>query len=436
MAGAQIGQMMLGIVDTWMVGRLGPTMLASAALGDTWVFGTIMFAFGILAAMDPIVSQAHGARRGDEAARALQRGSVLALLLSPLLFLLWMGTERVLLVARQPGDLAAHAATYVGAQAWSIPPMLLFAALKSYLQARGIVLAPLYVTIAANFVNVGLNQWLIFGGFGVAPLGLRGAAIATGLTRTFMFLALLALVALRGWHRGAWVPWSRASFAPSGLARLLRYGVPLAFQISLEGWAFQIALLLVGRFGEAPLAAHSIVIRVASLSFMVPLGISIAASTRVGNLLGAGDRPAAQRSAYVALALGAGVMTVSAALFLLFREAIPRIFTADAAVVALAATIFPVAAAFQLFDGTQAVGCGVLRGMGDPVPAMLYNLVGYYLIGLPLGWFLGVRLGWGTAGVWWGLLLALAVVAGLLVLRIARRGPATVRRLAIGGGPA
>ena len=176
--------------------------------------------------------------------------------------------------------------------------------------------------------------------------------------------------------------------------------------------------------GPVDLAAHSIALNLASITYMVPLGIGLGASARVGNLIGAGDPRGAQRAAWVAFALGGGVMTCFALLFVAGRWLIPYAFTRDAAVVALAATLLPIVAAFELFDGLQVVGSGVLRGMGRTRPAALFNLVGYYVLGLPLAAWLGRPERLGLVGIWWGLALGLAVVAGLSVVWVALRGPA------------
>jgi multidrug resistance protein, MATE family len=285
----------------------------------------------------------------------------------------------------------------------------------------------MWVVLIANLLNVAANWALIHGHLGLPALGLTGAGIATGLTRSLM-LVMLALFTFRaGLHRGAWQPWSRAAVDRAGVAAIVRLGVPVGVQLGLEVWAFQAATLLAGWLGEAELAAHTIVLNVASLSFMVPLGIAMAAVTRVGNLLGAGDPRAAQRAAWVALAMGAAVMGASAVTFVLLRDVLPGFYNRDAAVLALAAGILPVAAAFQMFDGTQVVGGGVLRGMGRTRPAAWFNLVGYYLLGLPVAYALAFRSGWGLAGIWWGLTLGLAVVALALVAWIAVRGPARMR---------
>ncbi|MFQ5653738.1 MAG: MATE family efflux transporter [Planctomycetota bacterium] len=419
----QIGWMTMGLVDVWMVGRLGKEALASVALGDLWIFGTMIVAMGILFGLDPLVSQAHGARRGERAGLFLQRGVVLALLLSLPLMLLWSWTKPALIGLGQQPDLGAQAQVYAGAQVFSAAPMLVFVALRQYLQGRGIMRAGLWITLFANVVNAVLNWGLIFGHFGFPELGVRGAGIATGITRAFMMGALILWTRAFRLHHGAWIPWSRAALRPSGLLEVLRSGGPVGIQYGLEVWAFQVASLFAGRIGAGPLAAHTIVLKFASLSFMVPYGISIAAATRVGNLIGAGDPRRARRAAWIAIGMGAGGMLCFALVFVLLRHWLPARFSSEPEVLHLAAAVLPIAAAFQLFDGTQVVGGGILRGMGNTLPAALFNLLGYYALAIPFAWWLTFARGWGLEGVWWGLCAGLGAVSALLLLWIARRGP-------------
>ncbi len=205
---------------------------------------------------------------------------------------------------------------------------------------------------------------------------------------------------------------------------MLRIGIPIAITMSLEAWTFQISMLMAGWLGAATLAAHAIVMNVISLLFMVPLGISIGAATRVGNLIGANDETGTRRASTVAFAMTTGVMTLSAALLFGARHQLPLLYTPDAQVVAVAALIFPIAAAFQLFDGVQVVGCGILRGMGRTQAAAWSNVVGYYVLALPIAWWLTFELRIGLAGVWWGLAVGLASVALFLVVWIYRAQPA------------
>jgi len=244
-----------------------------------------------------------------------------------------------------------------------------------------------------------------------------------------MFGAGVGLVVAFRLHEGAWVPWSRAAFAPGGLRALLAIGFPISLQMSLEMWAFAASNFIAGRLGAEAVAAHGVVMNLASITFMVPLGIAQGTAVRVGNLIGAGEITQSQRAAWLGIAMGAGFMTLSAVGFVIGRDLLPRLYTPELAVIAGAAAILPIAGAFQVFDGTQSVASGVLRAMGRPGPAAVFNLVGYWGLALPLGGWLALRGGAGLVGLWWGLCAGLVVVAIGLVLWIWRGGAALVRRV-------
>ncbi len=431
---AQIGWMSLGLVDMWMVGHLGPEALAGVALGDLWIYGTLLVAQGVMMGLDPIVSQAHGAGEGARAGSALQRGVVLAVLLSLPVMALWAVTGPVLRLAGQDPVLAEVAQRYTMIQIFSPAPFLVFVAMRQYLQGRGIMLPMLAVVILANVMNAFLNWVFIYGKLGAPAMGAVGSGLSTGITRTVMPLAMAGIIVALALHREAWIPWSRSAFDLGEMREILEYGIPVGAQLGLEVWAFSIAGLFAGWLGPDQLAAHTIVLKLSAFSYMVALGISHASSTRVGNLVGAGDRREAQRAAWVAVGMAAGAMALFAVAFTLFRFELPALFlpAGATATIGFAAAILPIASAFQVFDGTQAVGGGVLRGLGDTRPAAWFNFFGYYVLGLPLAVFLAFRgeawglpgLGWGLPGIWIGLALGLGAVAVLLVIYIARRGPA------------
>jgi len=426
-AATQLGVMLIGFVDTVMVGRVSVEAIGAIALANVWIFGTLMFASGVLMGLDPIVAQAHGAGDGARAGRALQTGLVLAGLLSLPVAMLWLGTERFLLLTGQEPELARMAHAYTLVQIPGIPFFLVYSALRQYLQGREHMRAALWVIVAANLFNALFAWALIFGHLGFPALGVVGAGFAATLTRVVSCLGLVAWTRAFALHEDAWVPWSRDSLRWQRVARVAALGFPVAIQVSLEIWAFSGAALIAGRLGAVSLAAHTIALNMAALSFMLPLGIAQGAATRVGNLIGAREPDAAQRAAWVSIGMGAGVMTLSASLFVAFRTGLPRLYTPDADVILACAAILPIAAAFQIFDGTQAVGCGILRGMGRTRPAMVFNLVSYWILALPIGGWLALRRGWGLAGVWWGLALGLGLVATSLVVWIRVRGPALER---------
>jgi len=420
---AQFGTMAMGVVDTMMVGRVGVDALASAAMANAWIYGVLLFAQGFVHGIDPLVTQNFGARNAAGVARALQRGVVVALLISLPMAALIGVTEVFLEAAGQEPRLVEAAGLYAWVQVPSVPCFLVFVALRQYLQGRGLVRPAMWVILAANVFNAFANWVLIFGHLGAPALGLTGAGIATALSRGFTLLGLAAFVWKFDLLRGYWVPWSRSAFDPRTLRRIFALGMPVAVQMGLEVAAFSTGTLLAGRLGAVALAAHTIVLNMAALSFMLPLGISQGAVTRVGNLLGRGARARATRSAWVAVAMGASVMAAAGVLFVTLRHALPALYTPAVEVVALAAAILPIAALFQVFDGIQVVGCGILRGMGRTRPAAWFNLVGYWLIGLPFGAWFGLSKGAGLAGIWWGLALGLAAVATALLVWLRYRGP-------------
>lgn len=421
--GAQLGGMLMGTVDTLMLGRVSVDALASASIANAWIFALLLFGQGLVHGIDPLITQAHGAGRGDRAAVTAQQGAVVALLVSAPLCLMAAFTEDALLLLGQSPHLAAAAHRYTLVQLPSIPAFLLFVTIRQYLQGREIVRPTLWVTLVANLFNGLANYLLIFGPGPFPALGLLGAGIATSATRFFMLGLLFEWVRRFRLHEGAWVPVGSSALRPAPIARLFRLGLPVALQMSLEIWAFSAATLIAGRLSPVDLAAHTVVLNMAALAFMGPLGISQGTVTRVGNLLGAGRKDDAQRAAWVAFCAGAGVMTLSAAMFVLFREQLPMLYTADALVIAAGAKILPIAGAFQIFDGVQVVGAGILRGMGRTRPAAVFNLVAYWLIGLPLGGWLALGGGWGLVGLWWGLCLGLATVALCMLAWVRFRGP-------------
>ncbi len=412
----QVGMMFMGVVDTMMLGRHSELALAAGALGNSISFGLISFPIGILLALDPLVAQAFGAGNHDRVSKYLKRGLILATAISiPLSLAMWR-TEGVLRWFGQRPEIIADSAAYIRTLIGGNLPFLLFIVVRQTLQAMSLVRPAAIAIIIANAVNVVANYALVFGNFGFPALGVVGSAYATALSRWVMFLVLVlgALPVLRKHLPGSWRVATRARV----YWQMLKLGLPIGVQNSLEMWLFMTVALMMGNLGARQLAAHQIALSLAALSFMVPLGISGAAATRVGNAIGRLDTTAARRSAVVCLALGATVMALSALAFWLAPEALSRMFTDEAGVIAVSVLLLPIAAAFQVFDGLQVVALGALRGAADTrVPAAV-ALVGFWFVGLPLAAFMAYRLDMGPRGLWWGLTFALASVAVLLLARL------------------
>ncbi len=426
----QLGQMSLGIVDTVFIGHVSVSAMAAASLANAYAWISMMSAAGVIIGMDPLVSQAHGAGDAREVALTLQRGLLLGLGLSLFVMLAWHFAGNVLVLAGQKPQLAAQAQLFLDSQLWSVPCFPTFMALRQYLQGRGLVSPAMWTIALTNLVNVVFNWALVFGHLGCPALGLRGAGIASGLANVFMLLALTTIVFALQLQREAWQPWSRACWEPAGMWRIVKIGLPIGAQFGLEVAAFSWAAMMAGWLGERAVSAHTICLNFAALTFMLPLGISIGASTRVGNLIGEGDQDAARRTSTLALQLGVSVMACCALLLSLLRTLIPRAYTPDTEVIALAALIFPIVAGFQIADGTQVVCTGVLRGIGRTRAPAVSHFVGYYCLGLPAGYLLAFRAGLGVTGIWWGLLIGLTGVAVLQFAWLQRALRKPLQRLA------
>lgn len=428
-AAVQLGVMAMGVVDTIMVGHVSPVALAAAALGNLYFFVAGIFGQGTLMALDPIISQAVGA--GDDAAvaRAVQRGLVLSLALTALTCLTFLPVAGVLTLLHQPSDVIPDAARYVRIAIPGVFPFYAFIVFRQSLQAIGRVAPVLWTVLAANVLNAGLNWVLIYGNLGVQPLGVGGSSLATSISRWVM--AVLLLVVSRDALRQHLFPWRPETAALQPLLRMLRLGLPIGAQYVLEYGAFAAAALLMGVLGTTQMAAHQIAINLASFTFMVPLGVSTATAVLVGQAIGAGDQARARRSAIAGIAVGTSFMGLSALAFLLFPEALARVYTSDTTVVMLASVLIPIAGVFQVFDGIQAVAAGVLRGIGDTHAPAIINVVGFWLIGLPVSWVLAFRFGGGAIGLWWGIVVGLGAVATILLVRVRLRLARTMRRVII-----
>ncbi len=424
--------MAMGVADTIMVGHFSATDLAAVALGNLYFFTAVVFPMGVLMALDPIVSQAVGAGDAPAVGRALQRGGVLALILSVPAAAVLLPGGLILSMLRQPVDVVPVAAGYALACVPGVFPFLAFLVLRQSLQAMGRV-GPIVVTILlANVANVLLNWILIYGRLGFEAMGAVGSGWASSLSRWIMVLALLGFA----WPllRPYLLPFRPEALQAQPLARMTRLGAPIGIQFALEFGAFGAIGVIMGWLGTVAMAGHQVALNLASLTFMVPLGISQASAVLVGQAVGREDAPGARRAAGAGVVLGVSFMTVTAFLFLLFPSAFARVYSDQADVVALAALLIPLAGVFQVFDGTQVVASGVLRGVGDTRAPMVVNLLGFWVIGIPVSLWLGFGTGLGPVGLWWGLVAGLAAVALFLLLRVRIRLRRELRRILIEDG--
>ena len=412
---SEIGWMMMGVVDTIMVGRVSPEAIGGVSVGSVLHFTVAVFGMGVLLGLDTLVSQSFGGRRLDECHAWLLHGVYLSFaVLVPLTFLLLLFFPFLPAWGIHPAVLR-EAIPYFGALNWGLLPLLLFCSFRRYLQAMNQVKPIMFAMISANLMNAFGNWVLIFGKLGAPAMGAEGAGWSTTLSRVYMMAVLLVAIVFheRRERTGLWR--TPLKLEPARIGHLLQLGCPAAMQITLEVGVFAAATALAGRLTPVALAAHQIAMQVASLTFMVPLGMASAGAVRVGQALGRHDPEAAEHSGWMALMLGAGFMGLAGLGLVSMPQFIMRIFTVDAAVISLGASLLLLAAVFQLFDGVQVVTTGILRGTGDTRTPMVCNLIGHWLIGLPIGYVFCFLMAWGVFGLWIGLSLGLILVGVVLL---------------------
>ncbi|MBZ4420446.1 MATE family efflux transporter [Myxococcus sp. RHSTA-1-4] len=433
---AQGGQALMGLVDTLVVGRAGTSALAAVGLGNGLFFAVSGFGIGLMMGFDPLLSQAMGARQFSRARALLWQGGWMALFAGVLLGSLLLATPALLPLAGIGAAEVAGAGDYLLWRAPSMPLMLAFLTMRSYLQSTAFTRPLVVATVVANLLNLGADILLVFGGaelpayFGplraVPAMGVAGSALATTLC-TMLQLGIV-LMAVRGRPlEGAGRPVRTPVWAD--LAQAARVGIPIGLHISAEIGVFALAGVLAGGLGPASVGAHQIAISFSSVTFTVAMGIGNAGSVRVGWAVGAHNTPQARLSGFMAFAGGAGFMALGALVFAVFPRALAELAGAPEDVLPLVVPLLMVSAVFQVFDGVQGVGAGVLRGAGDTHFTFVANMVGHYAIGLPLTLLLGFGLGLGVVGIWWGLCAGLIAVAVALLWRFHRLSAGTLRPL-------
>lgn len=432
---AQAGQSLMSFVDTAVVSRAGTQALAAVGLSTAVFFGVSSFAIGLMMGLDPLVSQAFGARNFSRARALLWQGSYLAVIAGLVLAVPLMGVPRLL--PRFGVDFAElpEVTDYLTWRALSLPLLLLFITARAYLQAMGRPRVLVLSTVAANLLNLGGNLLFVFGGEGlsewwgplrwVPALGVKGSALAT-LGACVVQWAIVAFAV-----RLIPVPGGVPSVRPvrADMLQGLRVGLPIGLYIAAEVGVFSLAGVLARWMGPESVSAHQIAISYASLTFTVALGIGNAGSVRVGWAVGARNTPQARLSGLVAFASGAGFMSLSALFFALCPGLLTRLMGTPAEVIPLLVPLLVVCAVFQISDGVQGVGAGVLRGAGDTRFTFVANMVGHYVVGLPVALLLGFGMKLGVVGLWWGLCAGLTTVAFALFWRFERQSAGTFQPL-------
>lgn len=417
---AELGWMAMSVVDTKMVGRLSAVAIGSVGLGGIAYNAIVLFGMGLMLGLDALVSQAFGGGKLQECRRSFDQGLWLALALTfPVMLLSWLlpwllqvwGVDPTVVDACRP---------FIQTLAWGTLPLLLYGALRRYLQGMKVVAPVMFALLSANIVNWAGNWVLIYGHWGFAPEGIVGSAWSTVISRIYM----AAVLAYALWRQSKRHPSGVESYFPrldmDRMRALVRIGFPASLQILLEVGAFSAATVMAGRLRPVMLAAHQIALNCASVTYMVPLGMAGATAVSVGHAIGRRDFAAARRVGWLGIASGSFFMACAGAAMILAPKAILEFYTHNAAVDTAGVSLLMVAAFFQLFDGVQTVTTGALRGMSNTRSSMVANFFSYWTVGLPLAWYLCFRREWGAIGIWSGLSAALMMLA-VVLLRVWRR---------------
>lgn len=413
----QLSQMLMGVIDTLMVGKLGVTELAALTFANSLFHVPFVFGIGLLSAVSVFSSNARGADDAVKARASCLDGLWMALWIGLMLFgVAWLVSVR-LDWFRQPPEVAASMVVYFRILMASMVPALASIALKNHADALNRPWPPFWIFLAGILLNVFLNWLLIYGNMGMPKLGFEGAAWATLIARTAILVAMLVWLRLAGlddWIPESW--WCMGEW--SGMKKLMTIGTPASLQMLSEVTAFSVTGLIMGRFGREAMAGHQIAITLAGLAFMVPLGLSMALTVRVGEAHGSGEMHRLSpivRSGWVLLLIYA---LMAAGSFLFFGRDLAMAFTSSAEVVGIAASMLVIVGIFQVFDALQVGSTSMLRGLHDARMPALMGFVAYWIAGLPVAWWLAFRGGLGAPGVWWGLATGLFVACGTLGPRL------------------
>ncbi|MBI3558341.1 MAG: MATE family efflux transporter [Deltaproteobacteria bacterium] len=408
---SMLGGLFMQLVDTVFVGRLGPVAIGGASVGNAFFATLMIVGIGMSMGLDYLVSHSFGAKKLELCHRYLVQALYLAVVNSLVFTAMMYFCAGTFTLFGINAEIAAAGKSYLQAMCFSLMPFMLFSAFRQYLQAMGVTVPALIILVVANGVNA-LGNWVfIFGHFGFSAHGVAGSGWSTVLARVFMLAAIAWYVLRRDRRLKLGLRTTPLKFSRKHTLELVKLGLPSALTLLFEVGGFATVTMLAGQLGAVPLAAHQIVLHLASLTFMIPLGLSSATAVLVGQSLGSGNRHRAIAIGWTAIVFGAIFAAFMGLLMYAFSLPLLRIFTSDFRVMQLGSALLLVASLFQVSDAMQTIGSGVLRGIGNTKVSMYTNLAGHWLLGLPVGYMLCFWLGWGAHGLWVGLSVGLTVVA-------------------------
>lgn len=416
---SQLGHTLVHTADSVIVGHFAGTIpLAAVSLVNSLFTLVLVIGIGISYGITPLIAQENGKNNHTECGKLLFNGVVLSSITGILLFItLYFGTLSVIDHLGQTPEVVKEAKPFLALLSISIIPLMFFMTFKQFAEGLGFTKQAMFISIWGNILNIVLGIIFVKGMFGIAPMGVRGVGLATLIDRSLMAV-VMALYVFKSKHFKAHLAgFSRTFFTRVRSIKILKIGAPVALQYTFEISAFSGAAILMGTLGATQQAAHQVAINMASMTYMMASGLSAAAAIKTGNNYGKNNFQELRLSAISSYHIVLVFMTLTALFFVLFNAYLPYLYTEDSEVIVLASQLLIIAGFFQLFDGTQVVGLGILRGMGDVNIPTIYTFIAYWIVGLPAAYFLGIIQGLGSTGIWYGLTLGLLVSSALLFMR-------------------
>lgn len=416
---SQAGHMVVQMSDGVVVGHFAGTIsLAAVSLANSVFYIPMMIGVGISYGITPLIAQSNGRNDKEECGRLLANGLFINIITSVILgCAIYFGATVLLAHLDQSPAVVSQAQPFLRFLALSVVPMLVFTTFKQFAEGLGFTKQAMLISIWGNVINICLGIVFVKGLFGIHPMGVRGVGLSTLIDRTVMAVVMAAYVFRSKNFRGYIKTFAASVVNKARGLEIFKIGAPVALQYTFELGAFSSAAILIGTMGPIPQASHLVAMTMAALTYMMASGISSAAAIRSGNYFGSNDHDKLKLSAMSNYHIVIAFMTFSALVFTFGSHLLPWIFTSDDRVITIASQLLIIAAAFQLFDGTQVVGLGVLRGMGDVNIPTIITLIAYWVIGLPSAWLLGIHYNLGVKGIWYGLVLGLLTASGLLYIR-------------------
>lgn len=414
---SQLGHIMVGVVDTAMVGQIGTIEQAAVALSNSLYTLLLVFGLGVSYGITPLVAAADSTQNENEKSVLLNHSIVINTFLGVILFLLLFLLSPVLHLFNQKEEVIQQAIPFLNVMMLGMIPLCFYSGLKQFLEGLSDTRTAMVISIFSNLLNVLLNYLMIFGHWGFSEMGLMGSCWASFISRVVMAVLMFIYVRNNSRYKDYWKGFSVKNISRQLSLKILNIGVPSGLQWVFEVGAFSFAVIMIGWIGHKEQAAHQVALSIAAVTYMMASGISAAASVRVGNQMGLKSSGGIRIAGFSAFVMVALFMSCMALLFILFKEQLPLLFNKDAEVIGMASSLLVIAAFFQISDGTQVVALGALRGVKDVKIPTAITLVAYWMIGLPLSYVFAFRFQLGVEGVWYGLLLGLSVAAVLLFLR-------------------